>query len=220
MRSRGLQDGALVRAFPKRQPLSPSPVLHKPQPLRGTPAPCAGIALPPSPLSKLAHQCPLGVLRWMCSTRTWIAILATPEPAASLLVWKPDVRAVRGHRAACGLLWPHTLMSPRLSALPPEALYIPEGWFHAVASDPATLAVNFWGEGLRRKLVEHAPDSTWYYARCIMHDLLKRDADAARNAVMAAAVRKVCDTGWDHCCCAGSHGMCAHWGLGVALVRG
>ncbi|EQC38431.1 hypothetical protein SDRG_04140 [Saprolegnia diclina VS20] len=54
---------------------------------------------------------------------------------------------------------------------PTNALFIPEGWWHQVSSDPFTIAVNYWFDGLRPALVQH-PHMQPYYARVLMEDML------------------------------------------------
>ncbi|OQR85953.1 hypothetical protein THRCLA_10600, partial [Thraustotheca clavata] len=51
------------------------------------------------------------------------------------------------------------------------ALFIPEGWWHQVSSDPFTVAINYWFDGLRPKLVE-CSHMLPYYARVVIEELV------------------------------------------------
>ncbi|KDO27298.1 hypothetical protein SPRG_07548 [Saprolegnia parasitica CBS 223.65] len=64
---------------------------------------------------------------------------------------------------------------------PTDALFIPEGWWHQVSSDPFTIAVNYWFDGLRPALVQH-PHMQPYYARVLLEDML---AHARKQALQA-----------------------------------
>jgi hypothetical protein len=54
----------------------------------------------------------------------------------------------------------HHLLSQRLiyAEIPAgSALYVPEGWWHAVESDASTVALNFWSEGVWEQVVRETP---------------------------------------------------------------
>lgn len=56
-----------------------------------------------------------------------------------------------------------------------DALFIPEGWWHQVDSDAFTIAVNFWFDGSRKRLIED-PDMAAYYARVLVADMVKQES--------------------------------------------
>jgi hypothetical protein len=71
-----------------------------------------------------------------------------------------------------------------------DALYIPEGWWHAVRSDAGTVAVNFWFVGSRAGVSDCAPPhQQTYLARSLLHAAMIRCLDARRAATCAAARR-------------------------------
>lgn len=57
-----------------------------------------------------------------------------------------------------------------------DALFIPEGWWHQVDSDPYTIAANYWWEGTRVQLTKD-PGMTAYYARVMMEELIEQQTD-------------------------------------------
>lgn len=56
-----------------------------------------------------------------------------------------------------------------------DALFIPEGWWHQVDSDTFTIAVNFWFDGSRKRLIED-PNMSAYYARVLVADMVKQES--------------------------------------------
>ncbi|OQR98745.1 hypothetical protein ACHHYP_08136 [Achlya hypogyna] len=69
---------------------------------------------------------------------------------------------------------------------PNNALFIPEGWWHQVSSEPFTIAVNYWFDGLRPALVMH-PHMQPYYARVLVEDLITQARKAHKVAFVKAA---------------------------------
>ncbi|GLD91662.1 hypothetical protein PINS_up000195 [Pythium insidiosum] len=67
-----------------------------------------------------------------------------------------------------------------------DALYIPEGWWHHVDSDPFTIAVNFWYEGLRDTITRDSRMTT-YYARVAMQALLTEQISTTVRALHVSA---------------------------------
>lgn len=64
-----------------------------------------------------------------------------------------------------------------------EGLFIPEGWWHQITSNPGTVAVNVWFKGVRPALCEGpSRHMREYYLRCLVEslltDILKETADA------------------------------------------
>ncbi|ETW00878.1 hypothetical protein, variant 1 [Aphanomyces invadans] len=63
------------------------------------------------------------------------------------------------------------------------ALYIPEGWWHQVHSASFTVAVNYWFDGMRSRLLAQ-PTMVPYYARVVVEDLVRSARlDAMKDAV-------------------------------------
>lgn len=62
-----------------------------------------------------------------------------------------------------------------------DALYIPEGWWHQVDSEPGTMAINYWFRGLGHALTSGPEEMKVYYLRCLGHSMLQ-DARKARSA--------------------------------------
>eukprot|EP01083_Nonionella_stella_P258144 882759_1 len=58
-----------------------------------------------------------------------------------------------------------------------DALFLPEGWWHQVDSEPFTVAVNFWFDGLREKLLESSSPNGMevYYGRIILRKLIESE---------------------------------------------
>lgn len=70
-----------------------------------------------------------------------------------------------------------------------EALFIPEGWWHAVASDAGTLAVNFWFAGTRAQWLSKAAvgSSAPYMARSVLLDMLSQQCERDQEAAARLA---------------------------------
>lgn len=77
-----------------------------------------------------------------------------------------------------------------LTAAAGDAIFIPEGWWHQVDSDPFTVAINFWFEGIRHALVRD-PAMGVYYARVVMQELVKHETECALADYQAAARARI-----------------------------
>lgn len=73
-----------------------------------------------------------------------------------------------------------------------DALYIPEGWWHQVDTNPFTIAINYWFCGIRHMLVQ---DSRMYnyYARVIVEELLKSELSCTFQIMRAGATQTTDD---------------------------
>ncbi|EGZ28273.1 hypothetical protein PHYSODRAFT_466763 [Phytophthora sojae] len=67
-----------------------------------------------------------------------------------------------------------------------DAIVIPEGWWHQVDSDAFTIAVNYWWDGEREKLVADKR-MVPYYARVMLEELVKQECDSQLHALRSAA---------------------------------
>ncbi|KAE9347235.1 hypothetical protein PR003_g7033 [Phytophthora rubi] len=67
-----------------------------------------------------------------------------------------------------------------------DAIVIPEGWWHQVESDAFTIAVNYWWDGEREKLVADKR-MVPYYARIMMEELVKQQCDSQLFALCSSS---------------------------------
>ncbi|GMF41199.1 unnamed protein product [Phytophthora fragariaefolia] len=64
---------------------------------------------------------------------------------------------------------------------------IPEGWWHQVDSDAFTIAVNYWWDGVRDKLVADKR-MVPYYARVMLEELIKQQCDTQLSALRSSSI--------------------------------
>ncbi|ETV84356.1 hypothetical protein H257_03590, partial [Aphanomyces astaci] len=74
------------------------------------------------------------------------------------------------------------------------ALYIPEGWWHQVRSEPLTVAMNYWFDGMRPTLVAQ-PAMVPYYARVLVEDLVRTARLKAVHATIAQSRQRLLNKG-------------------------
>ena len=73
--------------------------------------------------------------------------------------------------------------------LPGDALFIPEGWWHAVFSAPGTIAINFWWAGMRAVICRE-PQAT-YLARSLLHSLCEASLSRSRMLAVDGAMLRL-----------------------------
>jgi hypothetical protein len=66
-----------------------------------------------------------------------------------------------------------------------DALFIPEGWWHAVQSDAGSVAVNFWYSASRTDMVDSRSAS--YMLRVAMEAVLQQKVMECRTAAVSLA---------------------------------
>ena len=64
-----------------------------------------------------------------------------------------------------------------------DALFIPEGWWHQVDSEPTTTAVNFWWQSPFTKSLQQRPHMQQYYLRRLVDGLLDTERSNALASV-------------------------------------
>ncbi|KAG6610278.1 Clavaminate synthase-like protein [Phytophthora cinnamomi] len=67
-----------------------------------------------------------------------------------------------------------------------DAIVIPEGWWHQVDSDTFTIAVNYWWDGEREKLVADKRMVS-YYARVMLEELVKQQCESQLFALRSSS---------------------------------
>lgn len=54
-----------------------------------------------------------------------------------------------------------------------DCIFIPEGWWHLVISQPCTVAVNFWFDSSFQQILKNAPHMKSYFLRSTYHELIE-----------------------------------------------
>jgi len=119
-------------------------------------------------------------------------LLCVLDGAKTVSLWPPDTPALCRRAVAwanhAGEAAPGAAVYEVAAG---DALYIPDGWWHRVASTSGTCAVNVWWDGARADVLKACPPVLDTFAlRTLLHRAVETRLKAAVDAAVAAAAAR------------------------------